>query len=586
MRSLAALIVPATLASCGSEPAPGPSAPVAPAAIGERCLDCHGNVVRSYRATGMARAVEPIRPEELDGLAPVEDGAGWTYRFDSARIVESWKGGSPAVEAGIAFAIGAGLMDRSYAASVGDVLAFAPLEVVTAREARHAALAPGHSIRPGTRFTTPITEECLACHTDHLPPREYPLNLRPDVGAWSPSGISCAACHGDVDGHVGWREVERAGVKKDAADPVLAASGLGPIESVSLCARCHLQGDASLLLEPLARGVLPPGGDMLALRAVFVGASPSDEIRFVSQVERLLLSPCYLGSSQARREPMTCVTCHDPHESSFDPDARRIVRGACAQCHTSTKASCSKPQSERAGRDCVDCHMRRTGVFDVASVEIHDHFIRREPGPPSPPAALRVHESKDGRLALFAWPGRERPAYADDPGLWMMAEMAAGHADLALPFAQREPGPAAARLPTYYHLRGVLLEQAGRDEEARAAYARALELDPASAETSVNFALLLGRLGKPREGVALLDAVIAAHPKASPALRNRAVLRLQLGDAAGFAADLEAAFAIAPDAAVAGALAEHLRRSGRGEESQRWARAALRLDPSRAGTRR
>lgn len=572
------------------EPLTPPASPSAAASpIGARCLDCHENIVRSYRATGMARAVEPIRPGEVAGPAPVADAAGWSYRFESgdgsARLVETWKNGESGIDAELAFAIGAGLMDRSYAAVIGDLLWFAPLEVITDGEERRAALAPGHEIRPGTRFTTPITEECLACHTDRLPPRGYPFNLRSDPAAWSPAGISCAACHGDVEGHVRWREDDlagRAGAKRDEKDPILAASRLGAIESLSLCARCHLQGDASFLLDPLARGVLPPGGEMLARRAVFVAAGSSDEIRFVSQVERLLLSPCYAASSELGGEPMTCVTCHDPHRSSFDPEERRVVRDACARCHTSTERICSKPPAERSGRDCVDCHMRRTGVFDVARVEIHDHFIRADPGPPSPPTKLRVHESKDGRLAVFAWPGSERPAYADDPGLWMMAEMASGHADLALPFAQREPGPASERLPTYHHLRGSLLEAAERGEEARAAYARALELDPDSAETSVNLGLLLGRLGKPREGVAVLDAVIAAHPTASPALRNRAVLRLQLGDAQGFAADLDTAFAISPDAAVAGALAEHFRRTGKTEESVRWAREAVRLDPSRA----
>jgi len=229
--------------------------------------------------------------------------------------------------------------------------------------------------------------------------------------------------------------------------------------------------------------------------------------------------------------------------------------------------------------------MRRTGVFDVARVEIHDHWIRKDPGPPSPPTPLRVHESKDGALAAFAWPGRERPAHADDPGLWMMAEMAAGHGDLALPFAQREPGPASAKLPTYHHLRGSLLEAAGRNEDARVAYARALELDPASAETAVNLGPLLGKLGNPREGIAVLDRVIAAHPKASPALCNRAVLRLQVGDADGFASDLETAFRVAPNALVAGALAEHYRRAARADESARWARAAVRIDPTWGGQR-
>jgi predicted CXXCH cytochrome family protein len=539
----------------------------------------------------MARALEPLRAGELDDLASVPDAdTGWSYRLEqkgrSARIVETWKGGETAISAELPFAIGAGLMDRSYAALVGDLLWFAPVEVAGRGKERHAALAPGHTIRPGTRFTTPIAEECLACHTDRLPPRDYPLNLRPDPASWQPSGVSCAACHGDVEGHARWRETDLAGGKPDADDPVLAASRAGWVESLSLCARCHLQGDASFLLEPGARGVPPPGGDVLAERAVFLAASPSDEIRFVSQVERLVRSRCFTestkpSSSGSTREPLTCLSCHDPHRSSFDPKERAVVRNGCLRCHTSSRIPCARPPGERAGEDCVQCHMRRTGVFDVAGVEIHDHFIRRNRGPPSPAAELRATESKDGKLAVFTWPGRARPAYAEDPGLWMMALMASGRGDLALPHADRQPGKASERLATYHHLRGSLLEGASRLGEARTAYERALALDPAQTETVVNLGLLLGRLGKPREGIDVLDAAIADHPKAAGALRNRAVLKLQLGDRDGFAADLEAAFAISPDAALAGALAEHHRRSGRRDDADRWARSARALDPSR-----
>jgi predicted CXXCH cytochrome family protein len=325
---------------------------------------------------------------------------------------------------------------------------------------------------------------------------------------------------------------------------------------------------------------------MLAHRAVFVAAKPTSEIRFVSQVERLMMSRCYTESAENLREAMTCVTCHDPHRSSFDPAERAVVREACAQCHGETRRPCARSPEQRGDRGCVDCHMRQTGVFDVAEVRIHDHFIAKDPGPPSPPTPLRVHESEDGQLALFAWPGREPPAYADDPGLEMMAHLAVGRPDLAQASVIRPPGPASARLATYHHLRGSLLERMGEAEEARSAYERALVLDPGAAETSVNLGLLLGTLGKAREGIALLDTVIAAHPKASPALRNRAVLRYQLGDTAGCLADLEAAFRIAPDPAVANALAQSYAQIGNAEAATRWGRAAIALDPSLEQARR
>lgn len=529
----------------------------------------------------MAQAVGPLRPGELVRLPAVADAnTGWSYQFEEdgrgARIVEHWKG-TRVRDAEIAFAIGAGLMDRAYVAHVGELQWFAPLEVVSTRSGRVPALAPGHSIRPGVRFTSPIAEECLACHTDLLPPRAYPLNLRPAPGSWRPEGISCAACHGNVNAHATYQETFTGG------DPIFVPSRANPIASVSLCARCHLQGDASILLEPGARGIVPPGGDMLERRAVYIAAEPTDEIGFVSQVERLVLSRCFTESLAPGRTPLTCVTCHNPHRSGFEPAERAVVRGKCAACHESPAATasvCSVAPDRRGSKGCADCHMRRTPPFDVASVEIHDHWIRKAVGPPSQISALRVRESKDGRLALFAWPRRARPSYADDPGLWMMTSV--GRRDLALPFADREPGPAAARLPTYYHLRGSVFEQAGRLDDARVAYERALALDPGQAESAVNLGGLLGRMGRAQSGITHLDNVIRTHPRAEGALRNRGILRYLRGDIAGFVSDLEAAFAIHPQATVARTLAQHYAGVGRADLARQWDQAARKLQPDQS----
>jgi len=58
------------------------------------------------------------------------------------------------------------------------------------------------------------------------------------------------------------------------------------------------------------------------------------------------------------------------------------------------------------------------------------------------------------------------------------------------------------------------------------------------------------------------------------------VLELGLGDEARFAADLEAAFAIAPDASLARALADRSAKAGDAAGADRWSRAAHALDPS------
>jgi predicted CXXCH cytochrome family protein len=577
--------------------AAGPPAPSVPRVaddpvIGADCADCHPAVVASYARSGMARALGPLVPGELDGLAPVEDAAaGLAYRLEesagSGWLVESWRDRETGEErrrsAPLGFAIGAGILDRSFAARRGGLSWFAPLEVLSTHggRRRRAALAPGHMMVPGTRLGTPITEECLACHTDALPPRDYPLNLIPTD--WTPHGISCAACHADAAAHTVWRRADLEGEEVDGADPILDHSALGVEERLSICARCHLQGDARIALRPGERGIPPPGGDLLERMAIFLPPEPDDDVAFVSQTERTVLSPCYLASRGSSR-PLTCEVCHDPHVSVFEPAERARTRAACGKCHppgrgSATAAPCSLPREHHEGADCASCHMRLTPVFDVAEVAIHDHFIRRRPPPPSTFEGLRVKHTTDGRLAPFAWPGTDAGAVAEDGGLAMMAAAVAGFPAVAGEAVDAGPGPLSRRLPSYYHLQGIVLEGAGRLEDARKAYRRALVLDPSLPESRMNLALLRARLGRTTEAAADLEALIADHPRAEGAHRNLALVRLRAGDGEGFARALEAAQRLLPRVENAHALADYYRHSGAEAAALRWDEEARTLGP-------
>jgi tetratricopeptide (TPR) repeat protein len=135
----------------------------------------------------------------------------------------------------------------------------------------------------------------------------------------------------------------------------------------------------------------------------------------------------------------------------------------------------------------------------------------------------------------------------------------------------------------YHHVRGSILEGAGRENEARTSYEVALELDPRLAESLSNLGLLLGRLGAAQEGVQLLGRLIALHPLADGAYRNRAILRNALGDARGAAQDLEQAMRLHPDAALAQVLARIYAQQGRPDLERRWGDEARRLDPRASG---
>jgi len=556
----------------GAPPTPGDDR------IGASCAACHGVLVDEYRATGMARAVEPLRQDEFAGLTRIEDhDSGFSYEFmdgsSGTRIVESWgegrEEGSRSVP--LLYAIGAGRLDRSYVAQVGGMEWFAPLEVVSDHEdvERHAALAPGHEMVPGMRFTTPITNECLACHTDSPPAIDYPANLH--SAGWSPRGISCAACHAAGEEHARFRQVGGEG-----EDPALELGELDLAGRISLCARCHLQGDARISLSG-SRALSRPGTDLLEEWAVYLPRRGDEDVAFVSQVERMLTSVCFTSSLSEGGRPLECNTCHDPHRSLDEEAERARVRGACMQCHEGGDDDCSRPNLRETSQDCVDCHMPLVGVFDVSAVKIHDHEISRSPASPQTYSQIRVKHARTGDVARFQWPWLE--LRTPDPGLEMMAALIAGGERRALERVDGEPGDESRKLSTYHHLRAVLLEGAGRLDEARKSYLRALVLEPDSGESTVNLAFLLGRMNRAHEGIARLDELLERHPQAEGAWRNRGLLKNSLGDVRGLASDLETAQSILPRAELARALAEIRRQLGDESGARIWEQRAKQLGP-------
>jgi predicted CXXCH cytochrome family protein len=546
---------------------------------GGACADCHDSIVDAWNAAPMAHALGRVAPGELVGLGSAADAAGFAYRFDvddaGAYLVEHAPWGAES-RAPIAFAIGAGRMDRSYAVVHGALAWFAPLERLSAsdRGPAHAALAPGNAMHPGSRASVPITAECLGCHTDDPPPPTWPLNLSGEhLSGWEPRGLSCAACHAPVDAHAAWQADALSGAAPRGDDPMLRPAELTRFGQLSICAVCHLQGDVRVVLDG-DLGPPEPGTDVLDSRACFVAREPTNDVGFVSHVERLMLSACFRASE------MTCTTCHDPHRAIEAPGVRERTRAACVDCHRGMRSD--HAGAPPAARDCVDCHMRRTPTFDVALVEIHDHWIRSDPGPPSArpaPGDLRSMEAPDGRWVRASWPGEPKPDHHDDPGLLMMALVKASLLEQATALVDVAPGPGARGIAGYHHVRAGLLEAAGRSENACQAYARALELDPDYAPAATNLALLEGELGDPAAGVARLDALLSSHPLHAGALRNRAVLRGRLGDVPGAIADLERALAVSPDATVAAALGRLYGRVGERARSAEYAALALRLDP-------
>ena len=171
------------------------------------------------------------------------------------------------------------------------------------------------------------------------------------------------------------------------------------------------------------------------------------------------------------------------------------------------------------------------------------------------------------------------PEHVDDAGLWMMAYSHRGHLDQALARIDTQPHPLVDRLPMYHHARGSLLERTGRPQDARGAYERALALDPDLSPSAINLGQLLGQFGEGELGLALLDGVLARHPEAVGALRNRAGLRYEQQDTAGFQADVIQAFELQPSVQLAKILTDWFLFRRDPATAATWQQRATQEDP-------
>jgi len=554
------------LAEAPSPPDPLPLPATIPAAM-KSCVPCHRSVVAEYLEHGMAASLGKVGEPPPGVVENPRSGV----RYEISQV-----GGGPRLRATFADGgrreqrlvgrIGAGIFDTSWVAEEIDVLSgegtgrlfFAPLETITDH---------GHELSPfdlaegGAGLDLSLTEGCLTCHTvdnlGALPNAALATSAdRPKAAHVFPgnalgvdafeelSGLGCQACHGDARRHLAAMSAEDDLLLDDPGLPQLGAQKAG--DQRDLCARCHLQGEARIdLVQAAPRRDQPLAGQI----PVLVPAASSDDFRFVGQLERLVLSPCFRGSPE-----MTCTTCHAPHASVGRQGIARF-EATCAGCHEFCTRDpalqvvevTGAPARSEAG--CVDCHLRRSQPFDLPHIRSVDHYIRRRIPPPddeiphrqftNPEGAVRVYD--DGRLSeVFATEdGRRWVAGVEAMGLLTMGRVEAA----AERFARfPSPGTAAARTasaPTglesletrtaFHQSRALALLGTGKVHEALAAFSDALLLDPLNAGALLGRARLRFDLGDIRGALLDTQAVIEAYPRAEQPWTLRAHFAERLG---------------------------------------------------------
>ena len=527
------------------------------------CWTCHRPIVESYLRHGMAGSIGPVSENPVGSVSNPLSGNRYDFTADGWLDASLGNGGRRRQQ--VVGQIGAGIFDISWVTEEVDLktgaatgrLFFAPAETVTGHGLE---LSPfeHHAGSPGLDLA--LTYDCLTCHTrsdlSALPNagtgpsgEVYPRNLLGADAFQELEALSCSACHGDTTRHL----AIVAGSEDGGGGIGIPRLGELPAKrQLDVCARCHLQGDARLELVAQVDPEIPLGAQWPTL----VPAAADDGYRFVSQLERLALSPCFQGTPE-----MSCTTCHEPHVGVAQQGLESF-EATCQGCHQlcSRDSGLTVPQvTGRAARSeagCVDCHVRRSQPFDLPHIENADHWIRRViPLPEEVPhrqfadlqGAVKIFD--DGRLAegFASEGGRRWKAGVEALGFMTQGRFDAARAGFSAfpppgtPEAVKATAPAGwASLETtgiFHELRAVFLQSQGDLPGALAAYGDALSVDPGRVGARLGRARLSLAAGDLLTVVQDTQVIIDEHPRAEAPwdLRAQMALRVNRPDMAAVA---------------------------------------------------
>jgi len=467
------------------------------------CAECHASQVNKFKTHGMADALAGINaqrmPAQLSDEFVENEYSGMRYNIGATG---DWQLNAQHIASGsdlsvpINLRIGAGVADMSFVLNNNGRWFFSPIEFVTQHGWRPA---PHEWQSTAGLDAVPITAQCLMCHSSSQLPDVHPLNNLQD---FQPAPIGCATCHGDGAAHV---ELMRHDVfASDLA--ILNPVDFAVEQQLDLCARCHLEGDAHVNLENGSIQQVAPAVDFLSKHAVLVANSTeSNQLRFVSQVQRLSASECFKQSPQ-----MTCTSCHDPHQP-----ARYQGRGnfdaKCLACHSGMRDTHQLDSDETS---CVGCHMPRIKPFDLQNVTIADHFIQAKPVPQND-VAFKLVESETGDWQTFSYRGANNYSSQLSTAIQAMALFEQGHTQRAADIFATHPAPGQPQtiaLAQFHFLRARSLYQAQQRQDSKLAYRDALLYNPQHTASMLNLATLLAEDGQVDEAQNYAERVSAKYP--------------------------------------------------------------------------
>jgi hypothetical protein len=480
------------------------------------CVSCHAQSAETFRQHPMGRSVAPIgenyviKGEEGGGQTLFEsqgiqysierrDGHVFhqeTRRDASGRIVAK-------NEAEVQFVVGSGRQGSSYLVEHDGFLFESPLTWYSRKQ--RWDLSPGFE-GFNYHFDRPILPNCLFCHANRVEPLAGPINqYRQPI--FQGHTIGCERCHGPGELHVA-RPTMIDGKDITIVNP----ADLAPELRDDVCAQCHLAGSSRIVRVGRRNEDFRPGLPFRSFWTVFVQPPEQAEDRFVGQFEQMHASKCFIAS----QGQLGCLSCHNPHHFPAPAEKVAYYRDRCLACHG--QRGCSLPASDRVARspddDCTVCHMPKASSFDIPHAATTNHRIPRREAEGSLFMAQPGRTGRDKRhLVIFhgkQMDGEERTLVERDRGVALCGDGAAG-ARVALPLLE---AALAARSDEViaWESKGHALHSLGRNEEALAAFRKALTGEPGRESAVVEAARIAAMLDRLQDAAAYLERAIAINP--------------------------------------------------------------------------
>lgn len=271
----------------------------------------------------------------------------------------------------ILYTMGSGSHGKSYVYKKGEFFGQSPLSWYV--ESQKWGMSPGYDRSSHPGFSRKLSSECFFCHVGSIDEKQG----NPNDFTIIEETVGCERCHGPGELHARKYEGTKASAafkidtnEKTADNTIVNPANLNRDLSEAICQQCHLQAAGKALRAGKDEWDFRPGTPLTDIRLDYQYRLGDDKMKIVGHVEQLHQSKCY-----QQTETLTCITCHNPHDTPSPEKMAAHYRSICLDCHDNQ--ACGEPLPKRmttAQNDCAKCHMPKLDT-EIPHTAFHHHRI-------------------------------------------------------------------------------------------------------------------------------------------------------------------------------------------------------------------